>query len=374
MEEVIYDTAIIGGGIAGLTLSINLAMSGRSVILFEKEKYPFHKVCGEYISLESHSYLQSLGMPLQNMNLPVITKLEVTSPSGNKLSVALPLGGFGISRYKIDNDLKEIAIKQGVILLESCKAENIIFSNGIFKIETKMGVFKSRVCCGSFGKKSNFDVKWQRGTEKKNAKNYIGVKYHITAKSDEEVISLHNFKDGYCGMSKIEDNKYCLCYLTTAKNVKQTGSIKNLEDIILSANPFLKNILNTSEKLFVQPVTISGITFHKKQPVENHVIFTGDAAGMITPLCGNGMSMAMHAGKIAAGYIKDFLDGKITRQELEDSYKRKWASEFNNRLRAGRMIQRLFGKVWMSELFVNIMKRSPGMSRWLIGLTHGKPF
>ncbi len=66
MEEVIYDTAIIGGGIAGLTLSINLAMNGRSVILFEKEKYPFHKVCGEYISLESHSYLQSLGMPLQN--------------------------------------------------------------------------------------------------------------------------------------------------------------------------------------------------------------------------------------------------------------------------------------------------------------------
>jgi flavin-dependent dehydrogenase len=161
MNEVIYDTAIIGGGIAGLTLSINLAMNGRSVILFEKEKYPFHKVCGEYISLESQSYLQSLGMPLQNMNLPVITKLEITSPTGYKLSAALPLGGFGISRYKIDSDLKEIAIKQGVILLEGCKAEDIIFSNGIFKIETKTGTFKSRVCCGSFGKKSNFDVKWQ---------------------------------------------------------------------------------------------------------------------------------------------------------------------------------------------------------------------
>jgi flavin-dependent dehydrogenase len=39
-----YDVAIIGGGLAGLAASIQLSGVGHSVVLFEKEKYPFHKV------------------------------------------------------------------------------------------------------------------------------------------------------------------------------------------------------------------------------------------------------------------------------------------------------------------------------------------
>jgi flavin-dependent dehydrogenase len=58
--ENIYDVAIIGGGLAGLTLSIQCANAGYNTILFEKETYPFHKVCGEYISLESYSFRETL--------------------------------------------------------------------------------------------------------------------------------------------------------------------------------------------------------------------------------------------------------------------------------------------------------------------------
>ena len=53
MSEQIVDCGIVGGGLAGLTLAIQLADAGYAVVLFEKEKYPFHKVFGEYISMES---------------------------------------------------------------------------------------------------------------------------------------------------------------------------------------------------------------------------------------------------------------------------------------------------------------------------------
>jgi menaquinone-9 beta-reductase len=43
-ENKIYDVAIVGGGLAGLALSIQCAKAGYTTILFEKEKYPFHKV------------------------------------------------------------------------------------------------------------------------------------------------------------------------------------------------------------------------------------------------------------------------------------------------------------------------------------------
>ena len=100
-----YDVAIIGGGLAGLAASIQLSRSGHSVVLFEKEVYPFHKVCGEYISLESKSFLQSLGISIEDLQLPVIDTLHLTAPNGKSFITKLPLGGFGISRYLLDSTL-----------------------------------------------------------------------------------------------------------------------------------------------------------------------------------------------------------------------------------------------------------------------------
>src|SRR5579863_10090348 len=77
-----YDVALVGGGLAGLSLSILLANANYRVALFEKEKYPFHRVCGEYISLESWNFLEELGVPLSDWNLPVIRKVLISAPNG----------------------------------------------------------------------------------------------------------------------------------------------------------------------------------------------------------------------------------------------------------------------------------------------------
>ena len=99
-QNKIYDVVIIGGGLAGLALSIQLAKADYNVALFEKEKYPFHKVCGEYISFENWNFLEELGLPLSDWSLPVIKHLTISAPDGNFIQNDLPLGGFGISRYK----------------------------------------------------------------------------------------------------------------------------------------------------------------------------------------------------------------------------------------------------------------------------------
>jgi hypothetical protein len=103
-----YDVAITGGGLAGLALSIQLAKAGYRVAVYEKETYPFHKVCGEYISLESWNFLEELGLPLSDWNLPAISRLLVSAPNGNHIEHDLPQGGFGISRFKIDEALSKI--------------------------------------------------------------------------------------------------------------------------------------------------------------------------------------------------------------------------------------------------------------------------
>ncbi len=377
-DQKTYDVCIIGGGLAGISLSIQLARSGYDVALFEKEQYPFHKVCGEYISLESWDFLESLGLPLAQMQLPIIKKLIVTAPNGNKLDHVLPLGGFGISRFKLDDTLKQIALTNKVSIFENCKVNEVLFADDTFHLQTTKGDFYSRVCAGSFGKRSNLDVKWNRAfvSQKPNKlNNYLGVKYHIKTNFSTDTIALHNFKNGYCGISKIEDDKYCLCYLTNATNLKEnSNSIAGMEKNILQTNPHLKNIFENSEIVYESPVTISQISFSKKTQVENHVLLIGDAAGMITPLCGNGMSMAMHGSKIAAGYIHQFLSGEIGRIEMENQYTKKWRKVFSKRLLAGRWIQSMFGSDRVTNFFIALMKRSTSLTNWLVKQTHGKPF
>jgi len=378
MTDKHYDIAIIGGGLAGLALAIQSAKQGYAVVLFEKEKYPYHKVCGEYISMESWNFLESLGVPLSQLNLPIIKQLEVSSPEGNIFKHELPLGGFGISRYKLDEMLASIAQQQNVLLLEETKVNDVIFENDAFIIHSSAGEFTTAVAAGCFGKRSNLDVKWNRNFVKQKPNklnNYIGVKYHININRPNDVIALHNFENGYCGISQIENGKYCLCYLTTAVNLqKSNNSIEQMEKNILCKNPQLKKIFTEAEFLYESPITISQISFEQKQQVEHHVLMIGDAGGMITPLCGNGMSMAMHGSKLAFEQVHAFLQQEITREQMEEFYSRNWQQQFTKRLKTGRLIQSLFGKSSITNLFINSVKTLPFLAKPLIRLTHGQSF
>ena len=378
-HEKLYDAAIIGGGLAGLTLSILLARKGFSVILFEKEKYPFHKVCGEYISMESWEFLtREIGLPLDEMNIPLIKKLQVTSPAGIALFADLDLGGFGISRYLLDNLLKETAEKDGVIVKELCKTEDISFSENIYRIKTTCGDYRSKISCGSWGKRSNIDIKWKRPFINKNSdrlNNYVGIKYHVTADFPADMIALHNFKDGYCGISKIENNLFCLCYFMKASNLKNCGnSIERVEREILSQNPKLKELLENITNRYDAPLSISQVSLSNKKAVENNVLMLGDAAGMISPLCGNGMSMAMHSAKLAAAAITAFLNKEISKEEMENNYINKRKEIFNARIKTGRFMQYLFGRTTATNIFVQMMKKSPYLTKKIINFTHGQPF
>ena len=378
MNQQTFDIAIIGGGLAGLALSIQTARAGYQTVLIEKEQYPFHRVCGEYISLESWDFLEELGLPLAAMQLPIINRLQLTAPNGKLFETKLPLGGFGISRYKLDNDLAKIAKAAGVILLENHKVTNVAFKGDLFHIQTEAKSITSKLTVGSFGKRTNLDIKWNRAfIQYKPSKlnNYIGVKYHIETSHPDNVIALHNFENGYCGISKIEDNRYCMCYLTTAANLSNYhNSIEKMQEGVLYRNPHLKKLFVNARFLYDSPVTISQISFQPKTQIEEHALMLGDAAGMITPLCGNGMSMALHSSKMAFQCMRQFLEQMITRSQMEEQYQQLWRQEFSWRLRTGRMIQQFFGKSSFTNLFVETFRTFPQLARPLIRMTHGKPF
>ena len=133
-----YDIIIIGGGLAGLTAALHLTQNSYKVLVIEKEQYPNHKVCGEYVSNEVKPYLKSLGVKLDEIPYASINKLQLTTISGAGIATKLPLGGFGVSRHALDYSLYKTAINKKVTFLFLEESQEMFgwkrFLNNIFQI------------------------------------------------------------------------------------------------------------------------------------------------------------------------------------------------------------------------------------------------
>ncbi len=365
--------SILGGGIAGLLTAIQLAEAGIPCTLFEKKTYPFHRVCGEYVSNEAVPFLESLNLYPSSYNPVTVSKFMLSSVAGRSVETSLDLGGFGISRYTFDHFLYEKAVSAGVTVLLNTMVESVGFLGNSFTISTRQKEYESDVVVAAHGKRSGLDAKMQREFIRKRSP-YLGVKYHVRYEHPRDLVALHNFPGGYCGINCVENNMVNLCYLVQRDKLKASGSIAEMEEKVLFRNPLLKEIFRNAEFVFSKPETINEISFETKRPVENHLLMVGDSAGMITPLCGNGMAMAMHASLIASRIVKQFcVDSSYSRSRMEEDYANQWRQAFRYRLWMGRQIQNLFGSERTSAWAVKLMGNKT-FAKAIIKNTHGQPF
>jgi len=367
-----FDIIIVGGGLAGLTSAIHISKFKKRVLLIEKNEYPKHKVCGEYISNEVLPYLNSLDINPINEGAKQITKVHISTTKSNLIKGELPLGGFGMSRYFLDDLLVKKAHLNGVKILKDT-VDSIHFKKDYFTIITKnSGVFQSKITIGAFGKRSSLDQKMKRKFIQKKSP-YLAVKIHVKGVFPENLVALHNFKGGYCGVSKVENNAINVCYITEYNSFKKHKNITDFQEKVVFKNKHLRKIFKESSPVFEKPLTISQVSFQTKNPVEDHIIMCGDTAGMIHPLCGNGMGMAISSAKLASTRIIQFLNGEIkTREDLEKQYIRDWNKEFKIRLKAGHFIAWLFRNQTISQIAYSILKKIPFLLPKLIKFTHGK--
>ncbi len=365
---------IIGGGLAGLTAGIHLSKKGISVTIIEKNDFPKHKVCGEYISNEVRSYFDYLDIQLSELKPATITKLQFSTTDGTSLDIKLPLGGFGISRYELDYYLYKKAITNGCKILKE-EVQEVTFENEKFSSTTSNGtILKSDFVIGAFGKRANLDVNLNRNFIKLKSP-WLAVKAHYSGEFPNDLVGLYNFKGGYCGVSNVENNIINICYLTQYSAFKKHKNIDDFQKLVLRQNPHLNKIFENSKLLFQKPLTISQISFEEKLAVENHILMIGDTAGLIHPLCGNGMAMAIHSAKLVSELLFDFSNNELkTRADLEQNYSKLWNLNFKKRLKMGRLLSKIVLKPKLSEVVMRIGILLPFLLHTIIKKTHGKPF
>lgn len=367
-----HDILIIGGGLAGLTASIQLALEGLDVAVFEMNAYPHHKVCGEYVSKEIQPYLKRLGVDLMEAGAVNISHFQISTVEGDLIETELPLGGMGISRHAFDNLLYERALYVGVKFYFE-KVVRTDFANDVFTITTDSTTYSSKIAIGAYGKRSALDKKLERDFSFKKQR-WLAVKGHYRDPGfPENLVGLHNFEGGYGGLSKTESGMVNFCYLASYCNFKNHKDIAEFNTSVVSLNPFLKTFLLESQPVFEHPLTIAQISFDRKDSIEDHMLMCGDTAGLIHPLCGNGMAMAIHSAKIVAELVLRFsTEPNFKREQLEREYKRVWSRTFNRRLWFGRKLQGiLLNKKWVS-MGIRSVGKSDRLLKFIISKTHGK--
>ncbi|MFN5515424.1 MAG: NAD(P)/FAD-dependent oxidoreductase [Cyanobacteriota bacterium] len=369
---MIYDAIIVGAGLAGSSAAIQLAEQGYRVLLLEQARYPVHRLCGEFLSVEVMAIFARLGIldAVKAAGAHPINQVTLTTSQGAEFCGELPGIALGFSRYQLDRILFERAVALGVVGRQGTAVQTITgsFAAG-FQVSAHQDTFCARFVLGAFGKSSSLDRQLNRPFIQQKSP-WIASKAHYQGRELLGVIELHAFPGGYCGLSSVEGGRINVCWIAHERVLKNNARDRHTPDALFQ-NPILAERLQSLERA-THPQNLAQISFAPKAPFENDLCLIGDAGGMITPLCGDGMAMALRSADLVAPLLSQLLQESLEVEAFKRLYSHAWKGEFSQRLQLGRFMHQAFIYPSLAALGVNSCRLFPALGRWLIASTRGK--
>lgn len=375
MNASMYDAAVVGGGLAGCSAAISLAERGRRVVLFESKPYPHHKVCGEFLSPECARYLGELGMTpaLRALHPSVVRTVAVIAPDGTRWETHLPGTGLSLSRYRLDQALAERARSLGVDLFAETTVTQIDGDlQSAFRLETRSDSgfrqYSARTVIVAHGKRSSLDRTLSRSFLK-TSQPFTALKAHFHGPPLPGRVDLCTFSGGYCGLGQVEDGLTNVCLLVRTDVIRRKGSVETFIEWMQEQNAGLKRWFSGARMVSERWLSISQVPFLRKSAVEGDILIAGDAAGLIAPLTGDGMSMALRGGQMAAAFVHRCLSGELSAANLPGAYASEWRRTFDRRLWLGRLLQACMLQPRLLSSGLRILNRMPTLGRYLVDRT-----
>ena len=386
-----FQITIVGAGPAGVSLAIRLANQGFGVNLIEREKFPRHKLCGEFISPECLAHFKDLEVLTEMLDSggERITETVFYEPNGK--SVCVPSKWFGgdvrgalsLSRAEMDFRLMEKAKKCGVNVLEETSVNGILFENnevcGV-KIKTndgETGEIFSNLTIDATGRANVLTKFVEREISRKSAmaqnskskisaienrnpkiqNRLVGFKAHLkNANLPKKVCEIYFFRGGYGGLSFVENGLANHCFLVKAEIVKEFGGDANkiVENVIFQNKRARETMENAAPVFDWLAVSVDGFGRKNLNPAKN-LLTVGDAAAFIDPFTGSGMLMALESANVLAQIVSE---NAFSPEKIAEKYKVLHKEKFQRRLRVCSVIRRAAFVPHFARLLISALSLS----------------
>jgi len=314
MGTAAVEVAVIGAGPAGSTLAALLARRGIAVALIDRDAFPRDKLCGEFLSYDALPVLDALGVTLADA--PFIHRCRVVARH-RTWEFDLPHAARGVSRMLLDDMLFRTAVAAGATPL-TATATDLTMTN-------------ARVVVGAWGRWGRFDTQLARSFVRDRAHRNFGFKRHYRGATDANVIELHSFRRGYLGVAAVENGFTNICGLVHASRLAHhKGRWDAFVEEIRAEEPALEAMYARYTPAQESFLSSEPVIFRARSAVEHGVFMVGDASGIIDPLTGNGMAMAIQSALVAAPFVVEALRGD--RARAEDAYRQRHHELFARRI------------------------------------------
>jgi flavin-dependent dehydrogenase len=406
-----YDVLIVGGGPAGTSAGIHLAMNGARVLLAEQKKFPRAKLCGEFISPECLEHFVKLGVAERMMKAGGVRLGETVFYARGGRAVNVPSEWFGaggsalgLSRAEMDERLLERARDVGVEVLEDTQATGLLMADGRVcgvSLKSGNGVAETQKRSGelSSGELSNVDLmeahapvtidatgrtralarRIERGGEslhrtRAGRARLVAFKAHLEGASGVEGnCEIYFYRGGYGGLNHVEGGLSNLCFIAAARDVRACGSDAErvMREVLMSNRRAAETLKGARVRSVWLSVALESFGRRKLVPVDG-LLAVGDAASFIDPFTGSGMLMALESGELAAQAIMrrlpELRDG-ASFNTLAADYRARYAEKFDARLRVCAMLRRMAFVPRLAEAAMLALSASTSIRRGLARAT-----
>jgi flavin-dependent dehydrogenase len=385
-----YDVIIAGGGPAGSSAAIHLTLGGARVLLVEQKKFPRAKLCGEFISPECAPHFERLGVAEQILAASPARLTETVFYSRQQRSVSVPSAWFGangvalgLSRAEMDERLLRRASDAGAVVLEDAQVVNLLFDKdrvaGVtIKHTGSEAGYRAPVTIDATGRARALArrVGQSQHKTKSHRASLVAFKAHLEdARVAPGACEIYFYRGGYGGLSSIENGLSNLCFIASARAVRECGTDAErvLREVVCQNGRAAYALEHARASTPWLAVSLEGFGRHTVTPTTG-LLAIGDAASFIDPFTGSGMLMALESGELAASVIGDRiaairLGAGIL--ELETLYRAAYKTRFHSRLRICSLMRRAAFVPGLAQLAIRVFGRSDHLRHRLSRATRG---